>query len=218
MKTIAEILKTPPADRDRSWENQFFFQLTNAKVELLSEGPITGPDGWPYLLVNTIENPSTEATAGEPVQKILRWLADKGVGLVVNPEQEYPDYVFPYGMIWHFRESGLFFRDQTDIPTGTVVLETGANLKAGPPTESFLPKDVRKILKDFFRDQGLFAVRILVLQTESNFYDLAFSLDSLGKPPASEHAGLAEAIAWFLPPHYSILLTEEKNLPPFVEL
>jgi hypothetical protein len=230
MKTLTELLAYSPTERDRNWENHFFSQLTNSSVELISEEPITGPDNWPYLLVKT---PSDSKSLVEPesVQKILAWLADKGIGLVVNPEQEYPDYVFPYGMIWHFRENGLFFRDQSDIPTGSVVISAERGLTAGPPSESFLPGYVRKVLREFFRDQGFLAVKILVMGSESpqsepqsqpraksNFYDLAFSLSSLGNPPESEYSDIAEAISWFLPPHYSILLTQEKDLPTFFDL
>ncbi|HWU44373.1 MAG TPA: hypothetical protein VN132_13070, partial [Bdellovibrio sp.] len=60
--------------------------------------------------------------------------------------------------------------------------------------------------------------RILVMSTDRKHYDLAFSLESLGNPPQKEHAGIAEAIGWFLPPHYSIVLVSEKGLPEFVEL
>jgi hypothetical protein len=246
MKSLNDLLAYSPEQRDRNWEDHFFSELTKSSVELLSEDPITGPDQWPYLLVKTRPgesdlpiSPSTSSSASpasdavtepvsapveaEPVQKILAWLADKGIGLVVNPEQEYPDYVFPYGMIWHFRESGLFFRDQAEIPTGSVMITSEKGLKAGPPTEAFLPSYVRKVLKEFFANQGLYAVKILVLQSEAKaegmyFYDLAFSLESLGSPVDAEYAGIAEAISWFLPPHYSVLLAQEKGLPPFVDL
>jgi hypothetical protein len=49
-------------------------------------------------------------------------------------------------------------------------------------------------------------------------FDLAFSLDSLGNPTADEHNGLAEAIAWFLPAHYSIALVSEKVITGFQPL
>jgi hypothetical protein len=40
----------------------------------------------------------------------------------------------------------------------------------------------------------------------------------LGNPPTKEHQGIAEAISWFLPPHYSIVLISETGLPPFAAL
>ena len=33
-----------------------------------------------------------------------------------------------------------------------------------------------------------------------------------------EHAGVAEAIAWFLPPHYSVVLVSETGLPDFISI
>lgn len=212
MRTMNELLSVLPENRDRSWENEFFVTLTRGSIGLLSETPEQGPDGWPYMLV------TTEGDSSEPVQKMLHWLYQKGIGLAVNPQKEYPDYVFTYGMIWHFKETGLFYRDQKDIPIGSVIIEPSINIQMGSPTEDFLPTYVRKVLRDFFRDQGLHGVKILVIQNKEGFYDLAFSLESLGQPPEDEFSGIAEAIAWFLPPHYSILLISEKNLPKFIEL
>ena len=77
--TLAEILQTPDAKRDHNWENQFFDALLKSKVTLLDEGPQTGPDNWPYLMVETGEG------SEEPVVNILHWLSTKGIGLVVNP-------------------------------------------------------------------------------------------------------------------------------------
>lgn len=212
MSSLEKLLAVAPDLRDQSWENQFFVELTRSSVGVISESPQQGPDGWPYLLARTDEN------ATEPVQKILHWLFQKGIGLVINPHKEYPDYVFTYGMVWHFKETGLFYRDQKDIPTGSVIIENSEGVQMGAPSPEFLPDYVRKVLKDFFRDQSLHAVKILVVQSKDKFYDLAFSLESLGNPPESEYSGIAEAISWFLPPHYSILLVSEKDMPKFREL
>jgi hypothetical protein len=77
---------------------------------------------------------------------------------------------------------------------------------------------VRKILAEFFRDQGVLQAKILVIGTAENTYDLVFSSESLGSPKDSEHKGVLEAISWFLPPHYSIVLASEVGLPAFVTL
>ena len=59
---------------------------------------------------------------------------------------------------------------------------------------------------------------VLVMSTDGENYDFCFSLESLGNPPEAEHSGIAEAISWFLPPHYSLLLIGEKDLPKFIDL
>jgi len=209
---IIALTQVADEKRDPQWEVDFFMQLSQAKLKLMSQDPQVGPDGWPYLMAET----GVDAT--EPAQNILQWLATRGMGLVVNPNKDYPDYVFSYGMVWHFRETGLFYRAKPEVSNGSFELRDGAQLHAGDANPQYLPQYVRNILKEFFRDQGVFAPKILVMSADRVNYDLAFSLESLGNPPTKEHQGIAEAISWFLPPHYSIVLVSEKDLPPFVNL
>lgn len=211
MRTLTELLKTADPSRDVQWEDEFLTRLTEAKLTVLSPDPQTGPDQWPYLLVTTDEGE-------EPAQKVLAWLAERGIGLAVNPTKDYPDFVLSYGMIWNFRETGRFI-DRRQVPQDGSVEYRAADLKmSGPPTEQYLPNYARKIMKQFWSDQGVLNPRIQVLSTDGQNFDFAFSLESLGNPPASEHAGIAEAISWFLPPHYSVVLVSEKGLPPFTPL
>lgn len=208
MRSLTELVKTADTSRDALWEDEFLTRLTDAKLTVLSPDPQTGPDQWPYLLVSTDEGE-------ESAQKVLAWLAEKGIGMAVNPTKDYPDFVLTYGMIWNFRESGRFI-DRRQVPQDGSVEYDPKNLKmSGPPTEQYLPLYVRRILKQFWTDQGVLNPRIQVLSVDGENFDFAFSLESLGNPPASEHAGIAEAVSWFLPPHYSVVLVSEKGLPPF---
>lgn len=209
---LLELVKLPDSQRDHQWEIDFFMQLSQGNIKLLHEAPQQGPDSWPYLLAETSED------ATEPANRIIQWAALKGVGLVINPMKSYPDYVFTYGMLWHFKETGLFYRTAEQAPVGTLEINEGQGLHAGPPAPHYLPQYVRTILKQFFLDQSVLNPRILVMSTDRKHYDLAFSLESLGNPPVKEHQGIAEAIAWFLPPHYSVVLVSEKGLPEFVSL
>jgi hypothetical protein len=209
---LQDLLKIPDPQRDHNWENHFFDELLKSKVRLLDEGPQVGPDQWPYLMIETGEG------GDEPILHVLNWLHDKGIGLVVNPQKEYPDYVFPWGMIWNFRETQLFRLNQAPIPQGAVELKNEQGLIAGPPNPKYLPDYVRKILRQFFLDQGLMSVKVLVVSQDGQHFDLAFSLESLGQPPKNEHAGILEALSWFLPGHYSLLLVSEKEIQGFVPL
>ncbi|MBX2988279.1 MAG: hypothetical protein KF802_10315 [Bdellovibrionaceae bacterium] len=211
--SLTELLNVPDTQRDVLWERRFFDAVISSKLKVLSADPQQGPDGWPYLMTET----SLEAT--EPAPKILNWLATRGIGLVVNPgKKSYPDYVFNYGMVWHFKETNLFVRPQDEVPAGAVDIAPATGLHAGAPTKEYLPDYVRTILREFFRDQNLLAVKILVMSQDRKHYDLAFSLESLGNPPEKEFEGISQAIAWFLPTHYSLILVSEKGLPPFVNL
>lgn len=216
--SLAELLEVRPENRDPSWEQKFFHALTLGQLSVISPEAQVGPDGWPYLLA------STETSSNESFQKILHWLSNKGIGLVINPQKEYPDYVFTYGMLWHFKETGLFFKDRivTNTPSqgeGVYQFMVKDIQLCGSPSEAYLPLYVRKIMKEFLAQQGVLAPKILAFSLDGQNFDLAFSKESLGNPDSKEHQGILEALSWFLPLHYQITLVSEKELPwPFAAL
>lgn len=221
MNELQQLLSVKEEERNFSWEEKFFKAFSQESVKLLSEDPQQGPDGWPYLVCETVPPAMQDKT--ELVQKLFQWLAMKGIGLVVNPRRTpYPDYVFSYGMIWNFRETGYFIMPSTsgsiEKAESTAVEFDNNQIYTGTPTEQYLPKYVREVLKDFFKDQMVFDPKVLMISKDQKNYDLCFSIESLGNPPQVEHAGIAEAISWFLPTHYSLVLISEKNLPPFERL
>ncbi len=208
--TLNELLDISFQDRNEKWHHDFFHFIPKVHIELVSNEPQTGPDNWPYLFANISQQ-------GEPAHKVLHWLSDRGIGLVLNPEV--PDCVFSYGMIWNFRETGEFINTQPER-TFSHKLELTENTKilAGPPTEKYLPLYVRKIINQFFLEQGILNPQILILSQDKKHYDLCFSLESLGNPPESEHSDILEAFSWFFPRHYSLTLISEKGLPKFCNL
>lgn len=217
---MSDHLKTAEESRDQAWDEKFFKMLSESQLSILSEDPQQGPDGWPYMMTETLnESSESSMTRVDSAQKVLHWLSTRGIGLVVNPRRTpYPDYVFSYGMIWSFRETGLFIKYNQIQPSKEMVIDPKNGVHAGPPSEAYLPPYVRLVMKDFFRDQSVFDAKVLMLSTDQVNYDLCFSLESLGNPPASEHEGILEAIAWFLPPHYSVAVISEAGLPTFASL
>jgi hypothetical protein len=211
--TLQELVALPEDQRDVAWENRFFHALSMANLNVFAPEPKVGPDGWPYLLAMVEENST------EPFQRILQWIADKGIGLVINPEKEYPDYVFTYGMLWFFKETGLFYQTPQNAREGVFEFQIKDIKQAGEPAASYLPPYVRQVVKEFFVQQGVLLPKILAFSLDGTNFELAFSVESLGSPEQSEHQGILEAISWFLPPHYTVALVSEKELPiPFVAL
>jgi len=210
---LVSLCSQPESLRDLEWERAFLQALVDGSIDLENKEATQGPDGWPYLYAKTTNS------ATEPFLRVLEWLSKRGIGLVINAYKDMPDYVFPYGMIWGYKEYGQFFEATSNesIPD-KVIFEKGQKVVAGPPTEQYLPIYVREILKEFFNSQGIEEVKILVISKDSDHYDLVFSLDCLGNPPTHEHQGILEAIAWFLPNHYSVVLAEESGLPKFFSL
>lgn len=209
-------LLTPEDNRDQNWDEKFFKLLSEANLQILADDPQQGPDGWPYLICEITDLEKNEDKKIDSSQKILHWLSSRGIGLVVNPKKlPYPDYIFSYGMIWSFRETGYFIKYQNMNIDKQLVIDPDKNIKVGPPTTEYLPLYVRSIIRDFLRDQSLFDARILMISTDGENYDLCFSLESLGSPPESEHEGILEAISWFLPPHYTVAVVSDKGLSEF---
>ena len=65
--------------------------------------------------------------------------------MVINADKEDPDYVFPYGMIWGFKEYGSFFEGDQAPNESEIIFEKGDQIVAGAPSEEYLPIYVREI-------------------------------------------------------------------------
>jgi hypothetical protein len=208
---FALLLQQPESRRDDAWETDFLGQFAGMKVQIEGEEPRQGPDGWPYLFART--GPSST----EPVKDVVQWCAGRGIGLVINPHKMLPDYIFPYGMLWNFVESGRFLAPIESAKGGDAVPGKGA--VAGPPTEKYLPPYVREVLREFLGSQGFAQPRILVISSaDYKQADLVFSLESLSPLARSKHQEMADNLAWFLPLHYTIVLGSESGLPTFTSL
>ena len=249
--SLQEWVKVPDAQRTPQWEEGFFERLVQTKVRLLSKSPQRWADSWPYIMVSTEtegkENiSSADALAGTHVEisTLLYWLKGRGIGLCVNPQKNPPDYLFNYGMLWHYQYRGTFLNREGDQAVQTeksmqggkmnqaeqvteqavqngqkeVAFTSGEKIYVASPFPHYFPEEPQKVIRSFLQDQGVSQPKVLLMSRDKVSYDLAFSLDSLGFPPAEEHRGIAEALAWFFPLHYSLLLIEEKGLPPFFPL
>lgn len=210
---LFQLLSQPESYRNLEWERALMVAFAEAKVELSSQDAKSGPDGWPYLYVKV------SPQAGEPVPRVVDWLSTRGIGLVLNAYKMMPDYIFTYGMIWNFKETGMFQNFDVKVSSGQVQYKETDPISFGPPAESYLPKYVRSVLRQFLNAQGVRAPKVLVATNKDySQTDLIISLESLGSPPEHEHRGLAEALSWFLPTHYALVLAPEKGLPKFIDL
>lgn len=188
---------------------EFFAQLLKKPVRLLTPDPQQGPEGFPYLLVTTHQE-------GDQFIDLLKWCADKGVGIVINPTETSADYIFTYGMIWNFFLRGEFITESTSSTETRSELEFNnqQTVLTAVPNESYWPLPARKIFKEFLLQQGIYTPRCLLIldHVAPGDVDLCFSLESLGQPPIAEQKGILEAFAWFFPLHYSLAFVHEKHL------
>ena len=76
---LTQLLATPVASRDIAWELGLLQELPKASVRVVEDTPVAGPDGWPYLMLET--------GGDNPLPEIAKWLSSRGVGFVLNPEK-----------------------------------------------------------------------------------------------------------------------------------
>ncbi len=212
-KELLELLNKPQKDRDMQWESDFLSKLPHCKVTILNKAPQAGPDQFPYMFVDIKEESSESAI------HLIKWISENGIGLAVNPTKTYPDFVLTFGMVWNYFQSGKFLEN----PIGSMQAEATASANenlfyTGSPSESYLPKPIRSILKEFLAQQGVMAPKIIMISKDQVNFDLCFSIESFGSPDSKEHEGILQALSWFLPAHYSLAFVTEEGLPSFEDL
>lgn len=203
-------LTTAEAFRDEAWENLFLKHFPETKVTVSDENIVVGPDGFGYLLL------SMEPSSDEPVEKILSWSFDKGVGLVLNSHKMVPDYVFTHGMLWYYAKTKKF-QENAEFKSGAVEIDLN-NAIFGEASEDYWPKFSRDIVRDYLKTQNVGLKYLVVTTKDFNRTDLCLAEESFSEVPAAKRNQLIEKIRWFLPPHYSVVLVSEKNLPKTVTL
>src|SRR5690349_12845136 len=94
--SILDLMSIPDNERDQTWETRFLSILPHSNLRLIYPNPQQGMDGFPYLYAEAT------AAATEPAIQIFDWLSTRGIGLLINPHKEVPDYILTFGMIWNF--------------------------------------------------------------------------------------------------------------------
>lgn len=212
-KEWVQLQNVHPSARTEEWEDKAVRLLPKLNYEVIYKEAKEGPDGWPYLFVRP-----TNLEKAESFHHIASWLQSRGIGLVVAYQSlEEPEFVFSYGMVWNFLESGSFLQEG-GTAGGDIVIKDGQTAWVGSPSEAYFPSYVRGILKKFLIDQGVLHPKILMVSQDQKNFDLAFSTESLGNPDKSEWQGVLEALSWFLPSHYSLALLSESVFQQFEEL
>lgn len=207
MQKITELEKVPFEKRDGDWIHRYSQALELVPLKVLNPQPQQGPDGFVYLLVSAGEGE-------DKLSDLVQWGADKGVGLVINPQKSNADLLLTYGMLWNYLVNKEFLSPLKSKSNNTLEFSANQQVLTGVPNESYWPPRARKLFKEFLLAQGIIQAKVILIlddddQTQA---DLCFSLESLGNPPEKEWQGILEGFSWFFPRHYSLGLISEKTL------
>ncbi len=207
-----QLIQLPESKRDEAWEKRFLQTFAQEKVGIVDDGrPVNGPDGLPYLRVKT--------EGEEPVEKVARWLAGRGIGMVVNAHKMIPDYVFTYGMLWNFAETGSFLHPQPTPARADEELIVPEGAMIGAPSDSYLPPYVRSVLREFLAAQGIHDPQVVVITDKTYTQtDLVFNQQALGDLTPQDQGSLAQILSWFVPMHYNLAFAPEGSLRGWVNL
>lgn len=207
-KSLHELTLVKGSGRTQAWEQQFLKSFETAEIVITSEDVQMGPDGWPYLFAST----NTEAQGfKDKALNVVQWAYQHGVGIVINPDKEKPDFVFNFGMVWSYMHRGEFVKlFDENYPED-------AQVYIAKITDDMIPSHVQHILKDYIASAGVETPRAALITRDKLNYEIAFAIESLNNPPAHEHLGIAKGIGWFMPTDMPVVLLYEEKFQKLFE-
>jgi len=121
--------------------------------------------------------------------------------------------------------NGSFFKPEDNLFGNRNIPEEvgkGEEITIGQPSDSVLPLQTRKLLKDFFELNGIEDPKVLLMMRKNGeevSQDLAFNITPEYFESAIEYRNMMQTVTWYLPRHYSILgLQDEKVENGFMTL
>lgn len=202
-----ELLAIPKDQRNDDWFEEFlqvvpkaFFFATDVEGK-----PFRGPDGAYYLGATSTRN---ETGVGACLLDLLDGLLSNGMGYVVNPQLEQPDYVFTFGNLATLKMFGSFAAPESwsgaPLASQTQELAEPTEALVGAPNEGYLPSFIRKPIAEFLRHVGVAEPRVALVHIQDR-RSLAFNLT----PEALEHpegyGQVMNLILWHLPMGYTLI-------------
>lgn len=141
--------------RDDKWEKEFFENVQAASFACGTPQVTVGPDRFPYFALSTPEPyQAFESFCIRNLKDDL--LLEKGIGIAINPKASSVEWVFSYGDIVNLHLNKEFYTE-----TGNVEIENEETIKKdekvlmAQPSESYLPKQTRKVIKKFYKRMEL---------------------------------------------------------------
>jgi hypothetical protein len=207
-QVMVDLFQTPQSERDDKWRQTFYENVQSASYACGNPQTFTGPDGFRYFVLKTPE-------ADKPFESFCirnmkdDFLLDKGFGVAINPRDNAVDWVFSYGDIVNLHLNKEFF-----TKTDTVELENVETIKKdeqvllAQPSESYLPRQTRLILKSFLQSIGIKRPKIIMVCRKVDkqvIQELAFNIFPEDFPSVEHLNQRLKQISWFLPKHYVVL-------------
>ena len=85
----------------------------------------------------------------------------------------------------------------------------------GQPSETILPQETRKLLKDFFQLNGIEDPKVMLMMRKNGeevSQDLAFNITPEGFESEEHYRNMMQTVTWYLPRHYSVVGLHDNHL------
>lgn len=218
-KTVSlnALVEVPFEQRDQRWVENFLNNIDQANLKLGNPEVIIASDGFPYIQLQTVT--TDESFQAFVISKQLPTILMQGFGIVINPQNEKPDWVFSYGDICNYELNESFYTDDSIFSKNKeqVVIGQDEKILIGQPSEAILPKYLKNQLRDFLTHAGIKLPKAMMIARDfenekSVKQDLVFNFTPQQFDNEKTFQQVATTIGWFLPKHYSILFIDETSV------
>lgn len=213
---INNLMETPFAERDEKWRDDFLLSIAAANLKLGNPEVILSQDGFPYFQLQTVA--AGESFQAFVIQNQLPNILEKGFGVVINAEQEHPDWAFSYGDLVNYRLSGSFYAETSNFSsTAYQAVGKDEEVMVGQPSEEIFPNYLRLHIKEFLQYEGVKNPKIMLLarnvQDELRASkDLVFNIIPAQFATEADFQNIMNTLQWFLPKHYTFFGIDEMTV------
>lgn len=216
IEPLLALLKALPASRGEEWTKQFYSTVTDASFRCGNPQIFTGPDGFPYFSLLSPE--PLKAFDSFCLCNLAEPATERGFGVALNRRSDGADWVFSYGDMLALRLTGtLMPQPQIEAePPQKIALGKGEVALFGAPSESYLPKYARNIIRSFMQQSlGIKEPKVFLMHraADKRPMQIVFSVFREKHKIDQHYFNTLNHLSWFLPRHYSIT-----GIPMFSEL
>lgn len=191
---LERLFAVPREERADTWREAFFAAVPDASLETTERQVEAGPDGFPYFVLRMPQPGPFETFC---LNHVLDACLENGFGIAVQGSDAEPEWVFTYGDLWSFKQTGRFV-----VSTGEpVTITERRSASVGTPDETMLPAYARRVLGGVLRDAGVSDPGVFLVQVPGMdpLYSFAFH-------PVPENA---RWLLWFIPRHFGMMKAQD---------
>jgi hypothetical protein len=199
-------------DRDEAWQERFLAEFPT-QICAGDGKAVSGPDGFPYLQMSLESAARDDQPLKFSFQSVIPQLLESGAGVAFFSQSDSAEWVFTHGDIVNFHLSEKFYSPLLDTKLANSDTEEDIKVLVSQPSEQYLPRETRKVIRSYLESQGAKNVRLQMMDVPrvgEMFRYLVFEFSRSGKTD-EDLPLLLQGISWFLPQQYLLLGSNDPN-------